>query len=100
MGISMVGVGLREPISQSGSVALTSRGPKVERNACCITRLRPQVASKVSNGRRYKYRTIECSMNQPNAPASTKLTTMATGKYQVTNQLPSKSPPWESKYVV
>ena len=53
-GISMAAVGAQEPINQSGSVALTSLAPKVERNACCMPRLKPQVASSVSSGRRYK----------------------------------------------
>ena len=48
----MVSVGLSEPISQSGKVALTSLAPKMERKICCMIRLRPQVASKVSSGRR------------------------------------------------
>ena len=50
-GISMASVGFHEPISHSGSVALTSRAPKIERNACCITSDSPQVASRVSSGR-------------------------------------------------
>src|ERR1022692_337857 len=51
IGISMLGVGLKEPINHSGSVGVTSRAPKVERNACCMMRLKPQVASSVSSGR-------------------------------------------------
>ena len=47
----MVSVALSEPISQSGSSALTSLAPKVERKTCCMIRLKPQVASSVSSGR-------------------------------------------------
>ena len=50
-GMSMASVGLNEPISQSGMLALTSRAPKIERNACCITSDSPQVANSVSSGR-------------------------------------------------
>ncbi len=52
IGMSIVSVGLNEPISHSGSVGVTSRAPKMDRKACCMIRLRPQVASSVSSGRR------------------------------------------------
>ncbi len=51
IGMSMLEVGLNEPISQFGKVGVTSRAPKIERKDCCRTRLRPQVASSVSSGR-------------------------------------------------
>ena len=40
-----------EPIIHCGSSTPTSRAPKIERNACCMIRLSPQVASRVSSGR-------------------------------------------------
>jgi len=51
IGISIVSVGLNEPISQSGSVGVTSRAPNVDRKVCCMMRLNPHVASSVSSGR-------------------------------------------------
>ncbi len=51
IGINIVSVGIQDPINQSGKAGLTSRAPKIERNDCCIIRLSPQVASKVSRGR-------------------------------------------------
>ena len=51
IGMSSPSAGAQEPISQSGSVGLTSFGPIAVRNTCCIARLRPQVASSVSSGR-------------------------------------------------
>ncbi len=51
MGMSSPGAGAQEPSNQSGKVGLTSFGPMKVRNICCIARLMPQVASKVSSGR-------------------------------------------------
>ena len=39
------------PESQPGSRPATFCAPKIERTACCRTRLMPQVASSVSSGR-------------------------------------------------
>ncbi|MNU97611.1 hypothetical protein D3C71_876930 [compost metagenome] len=52
MGMSTPSSGCQDPISQSGSVGLTSRGPNSERSVCCSTSDKPQVASSVSRGRR------------------------------------------------
>ena len=51
IGMSSPGCGAHEPISQPGSVGLTSLGPMKVRKLCCIARLMPQVASRVSSGR-------------------------------------------------
>lgn len=48
---SIASVSWSEPIIQSGKDTPTSRAPKIERQACCRMRLRPQVASSVSSGR-------------------------------------------------
>ena len=69
-GISMASVKFTEPINQAGGSALTSRAPNTERKVCCITRDRPQVASKVSSGRLYKRLIIAHSTSQPTAPAT------------------------------
>ncbi|MNI70230.1 hypothetical protein D3C73_1260310 [compost metagenome] len=69
-GISMESVRLTAPISHSGGLALTSRAPKIERSACCITSDNPQVASSVSRGRWYKRLIITRSTTQPSEPAT------------------------------
>ena len=51
IGTSIVSVTCSEPIIQGGNSTPTSRAPKIERKACCMIRLSPQVASRVSSGR-------------------------------------------------
>lgn len=43
--------GSQAPSSHEVSGTVTSWAPKIVRNACCMIRLMPQVASSVSRGR-------------------------------------------------
>jgi hypothetical protein len=43
-------------------------------------RLRPQVASRLSRGRRYRWRIMKCSTNKPSAAAMMKEKTSDTRK--------------------
>src|SRR5471032_1183474 len=100
IGMSRPGAGDHDPISQSGSVGLTSFGPKVERNICCIARLRPQVASRVSNCRRYKWRISSHSTIQPNTNAMANAATIASGRNVLVATTPIDSAHFENTYTV
>ena len=80
IGMSIESVAAIEPIIQSGRSTPTSRAPNTERKICCMIRLRPQVASSVSNGRLYKCRISAHSTNIPANPAAKKASTMPTMK--------------------
>ena len=51
IGMSSPSAGAQAPISHSGSAGLTSFGPMKVRKICCMPRLMPHVASRVSSGR-------------------------------------------------
>ena len=59
---------------------VTSFGPKAWRKTCCNTRLTPQVASKVSSGRRYRNWIKPRSISQPNENVTANATRMPTTK--------------------
>ena len=53
-GMSRSSEDCHEPIIHSGSVAVSSRAPKSDRQACWRIMLSPHVANSVSSGRLYK----------------------------------------------
>ena len=65
IGMSIESVGFSEPMSQSGRTALTSFAPNTDLKICCMIRLKPQVASRVSSGRLYSLLTMNRSTTHP-----------------------------------
>ena len=68
------------PLSHVGATT-DVRSPKYTRAACIMTKLTPQVANIVSNGRPYRKRITVASSNNPNPAAERNATGSAVKKY-------------------
>ena len=67
-------------LSHAGATTCTLGAPNMERANCCRNSPTPQVASRVSRGRRYRKRITVFSTRYPAAAAVTKETGMAMRK--------------------
>jgi hypothetical protein len=81
-GSTRPGVSATPPLIQLGLATSTFCAPKIERTACISSRLIPNVASSVSSGRPYRWRSTKRSSAKPTTAAARKAAGSAAGRYQ------------------
>ncbi|MNQ97211.1 hypothetical protein D3C85_1128470 [compost metagenome] len=81
-GITRPAIAVTPPLIQLGLATSTFWAPKMVRTACISSRLIPKVASSVSSGRPYRWRSTIRSMAKPTTPAARNDAGSAASRYQ------------------
>ncbi|MNT68308.1 hypothetical protein D3C72_2065310 [compost metagenome] len=80
-GITRPGIHSMPPLIHAGLATSTFCAPNSVRTACISSRLMPKVASSVSSGRPYRWRSTSRSSTKPTAAAARNDAGSAAGRY-------------------